>query len=165
MMNFLNRPLLGLPLWIWLLVVLGGVLIAVPLIKKFTGGGSSNSLGSGQTTTTTPDANIDPNTGIPYAVETATNPATGLPNYNNLVGLQSTTNGIAASQGNGVSFTNQQALDAAIAEWENHTGQQWTGPTGSFPAGWGPTPQAPGAATQYGPGKITYVTPPQSASV
>lgn len=111
--GFLNRPLFGLPIWIWLLVVAGGILVAKFIIPKITGtssstsgGTSSDSLGSGVTSggvasqPALDQSTYDPNTGIPLSVENAINPATGLPNYNNLVGLQNTTSSIASSQGN-----------------------------------------------------------------
>lgn len=52
----------------------------------------------------------------------------------------------------------------AIAAWEQHVsppGQhyRWGGPPGSFPAGWGQYPNAPGAANEPRPGVYTWVTP------
>jgi hypothetical protein len=94
------------PLWLWLAIIGGGLLIAFVLVPKLRGTSSSaGSLGSGDTSgnpaaTPLDQSLYDPSTGVPLSVETATNPATGLPNYNNLVGLQNTTQTIAATQSN-----------------------------------------------------------------
>lgn len=57
----------------------------------------------------------------------------------------------------------QWKLDA-IAAWERHVSPpgrhyRWGGPPGSFPAGWGQYPNAPGAAAEPQPGVYAWVTP------
>lgn len=113
-LGFLNRPLFGLPIWIWLLIIAGGIFLARVIIPKITGSSAASAGTSSQgslgysaaggvtSSNATPlDQSLyDPSTGIPLAVESAVNPATGLPNYNNLVGLQNTTSSIAQTQSN-----------------------------------------------------------------
>jgi hypothetical protein len=73
------------PVPVWMIVVGGGIVLAVfapKLLSKFTGstGGSTSQNGNA----TPVDSNLDPNTGVPYAVETATDPNTGAPYYGTL---------------------------------------------------------------------------------
>jgi hypothetical protein len=76
--GFFGRLFAGLPIWVWLLIVGGGLLLAFVILPRFTGkSGSSSSSATG----TANDPNIDPNTGVPYNIESQINPATGLPAY------------------------------------------------------------------------------------
>lgn len=52
-----------------------------------------------------------------------------------------------------------QQKNAAIQAWQAHTGQKWTGPPGSYPAGWLAGGDVAGAGQQYGPGQIAYKIP------
>jgi len=156
MLQWLNRPLGPFPLWIWLVVIGGGLLVAFVIVPKLRGS-SGTSLGSGNTSSNAPalDQSLyDPTTGIPLQVETTPNPVTGLPNYNNLVGLQGTTAGIAGSQSNpsgpgGLDQTSAAAIayaqQQAVAAWENKNHTTWPYGPGTYPAGWTTIPGLPGA--------------------
>lgn len=74
-LSFLTQKLGGLPVWAWGLLV-AGTGVAVWFFIRKQGGGAT--LGSSQQPN---DPNIDPNTGVPYSIEEAINPATGLPAY------------------------------------------------------------------------------------
>lgn len=99
-MSFLTRPLIGgIPTWVVIIVVgVGGVLIYF----WFKNRSSTNAANSAQSASGLPganqninplnpynDPNIDPNTGVPYAIEEGINPNTGLPNYYNSQGTPS----------------------------------------------------------------------------
>ena len=76
-MNILQTTVFGIPVWMIGLVV-GGVVLF--LVIRSRNSSSTGALGQ-NTSTAAPDPNIDPLTGVPYSVEEATNPATGLPAY------------------------------------------------------------------------------------
>lgn len=88
--EFLKTQIGPFPLWIWLIA--GAGVAAFFVIPRLMNRSSANSpAASDQTSTdagtaainTLSSAGIDPYTGIPYSVESSTNPATGLPNYYN----------------------------------------------------------------------------------
>lgn len=83
-MAVLQERIMGLPVWGWGLIILGGIAVAVWVLPKLGLGGIGGATGgtTGQTTSGgISDPNIDPVTGVPYSVEEAINPATGLPAY------------------------------------------------------------------------------------
>lgn len=85
--QFLHGRILGLPAWLVGIAVVGAG-VGIYLIIKHRAGSSSGSGGGvlGQNTNAQPsDPNIDPNTGVPYAVEEATDPNTGMPVYMTLL--------------------------------------------------------------------------------
>src|SRR5438309_8961348 len=67
--GFMKSDTAGMPNWVWLLVIAGGITLAIG-IKMYA---SKKSTGNATTTGTTPDSGlglaIDPTTGLPYAVE------------------------------------------------------------------------------------------------
>lgn len=82
-MEILSRDMGGLPLWAWGIIVGGGGLALAWYLHRQ--GGKSGALGqnaAGQAPQLDP-ALYDPYTGVPLSIESATNPATGLPNYYN----------------------------------------------------------------------------------
>jgi hypothetical protein len=90
-MAVLSRRLGPLPMWAYIaIVVIGGVVFYL-WWRHYT---NSNAANQAQSTSgiaganpaydplnPTNDPNIDPNTGVPYQLEEATNPATGAPYY------------------------------------------------------------------------------------
>lgn len=87
MNELLNARILGMPAWLVGGVVIGGGLALAWYIRRGRGSGSG-ALGQNSAASAAPaDPNIDPNTGVPYSVEEATNPATGLPAYYGTPGL------------------------------------------------------------------------------
>lgn len=97
-MNFLSQSFGGMPLWIWGVILAGGIALAY-FGPKLLGGltGSSNQGGSSQATL---PSNIDPVTGVPYSVEESINPGTGLPAYYGTGPSTGTTSGPTPSWGN-----------------------------------------------------------------
>lgn len=84
MKELLSRDIGGLPAWAWGLIVLGGGIGLFFFIRRQSGssGSTSGALGQNSSSAAAPDmSQIDPNTGIPYSIESQTNPATGLPAY------------------------------------------------------------------------------------
>lgn len=86
-MNFLQSKLGPFPVWVWGLVVIGGVVVFI-IVRKMQNGNTSgtstlgqNSAGQVNPLNPTNDPNLDPNTGIPYQIEEAIDPNTGLPYY------------------------------------------------------------------------------------
>ena len=82
--GFLSQKTAGLPNWGWMLAIVLGVAGAYFIPKMLNKGTNASASDSGNPSGTAnaglPDS-IDPITGIPYSVEEATNPATGLPAY------------------------------------------------------------------------------------
>jgi hypothetical protein len=79
-MSFLQGTLFGMPTWLVLLIVgVGGVGIALFLRRR--SGSTTTGLGGPTSPAPATDPNIDPNTGVPYAIEEQINPNTGRPNY------------------------------------------------------------------------------------
>jgi hypothetical protein len=82
-MEILQQPIAGMPLWIWAIIVGGGGLALAWYLRRQ--GSKSGALGqnaAGQMPQLDPSL-YDPYTGVPLSIESATNPATGLPNYYN----------------------------------------------------------------------------------
>lgn len=105
MTEMLTRPVMGMPLWVWVIVVAGGVILAIYIRRNVGSSSASGSLGqnaAGQQSVT--DPNIDPYTGVPYSIEEAINPATGLPAYYGGPGVDATGSGSGpSSSGSGSS--------------------------------------------------------------
>ena len=76
--GILARNELGLPLWAWVLAG-GGAILVVIYLKKRQGTTDQNVTGGGGIAPV--PATIDPYTSVPYSIESAINPATGLPAY------------------------------------------------------------------------------------
>lgn len=117
--DVLGRGMGGLPVWGWVAIV-GGVFVLVWLgRKKFGNQGSTSSdggsLGSG-TANSALDPNIDPNTGVPYSIESAINPNTGLPAYYGGAGV--------TNQGAPPGGWDLAQLIAALQQIQNQTNQQ-----------------------------------------
>lgn len=72
MKEFLQKEIAGLPNWVWLIVIAGGI-AAVYIIPKFTKKSTTATTADTATNTGTGAAGIglaiDPTTGLPYAVE------------------------------------------------------------------------------------------------
>ena len=84
MNNLLTKSIGGLPAWAWALIVGGGGIALFLFIRhQRGGGGASGALGqnSNASAPAIDTSQIDPYTGVPYSIEGATNPATGLPAY------------------------------------------------------------------------------------
>lgn len=84
-MSFFTQNIGPLPVWGWLVAIIGGVVLFF-VIRRSTSGTSGATTGSPTAATTSPlnptaDPQIDPNTGVPYALEEAIDPATGTPYY------------------------------------------------------------------------------------
>lgn len=81
-MQFLMRKIGPLPTWAYIgIVVVGGVVFYI-WWRHYTGSSSSSQTPAATNPLNpTNDPNIDPNTGVPYALEEAINPATGQPYY------------------------------------------------------------------------------------
>ena len=81
--NFFTRQVFGFPVWLWGGIIVVGVGLALYMRKRQQN--ASNQTGTGTQTTTSGAANlpdtIDPLTGVPYNIESAINPQTGLPAY------------------------------------------------------------------------------------
>ena len=142
----------GVP--IWLIVIGGGVAVAYiapKLLKK--SGTTTGAAQSANGTTALPDT-LDPVTGVPYAIESTIDPHTGLPVYYSPVAT-------GASGATTTSTTDPYAAQKtqAITAWQQHTGQTWSGPPGSYPAGWIAGGNVPGAATLLSPGHVSWVVP------
>ena len=60
----------GMPNWVWLIVIVGGIGVAIAIRHYYN---KSSSTGNATTTGTTPDSGlglaVDPTTGLPYATE------------------------------------------------------------------------------------------------
>lgn len=94
-MEFLTRKFGPFPVYVWALVIVGGIVLAIYIRSR-----TQNSSGGSQTAATNPfnptnDPNIDPNTGVPYALEEQIDPNTGVPYYyeQNYGGTNNPTNG------------------------------------------------------------------------
>lgn len=81
--GFLTTKLGPLPGWAWLLVGAGGIVLGIIILRGRNKNGTDNTTG-----TQTP-AEIDPYTGVPYAVEESIDKATGIPFYYEYPGGQS----------------------------------------------------------------------------
>ena len=79
-LDFLQGEIGGLPKWAWGLIVIGGGIGLYLFIRHQQGGGASSALGQ-QAATPIDTSQLDPYTGVPYNIESSTNPATGLPAY------------------------------------------------------------------------------------
>lgn len=105
-MNFdiLKRPIGGLPAWAWLGIVGGGAILLVWYLRKnSSSSGSAGALGqsSSQNVDATYGGQIDPYTGVPYSIESQTNPNTGLPAYYGGQGVDTTSTTAGGTQTGG----------------------------------------------------------------
>ena len=94
--SLLTKNMGGLPAWAWALLVGGGGLALFLFIRRQRGGGGggqSGALGANAAGQQQPidTSQLDPYTGVPYSIEGATNPATGLPAYYGGPGVDQTT--------------------------------------------------------------------------
>ena len=94
-MTFLQGTISGIPVWVWIIAG-GAVVVGIVwwMRRQQSGTTGSGVLGQNTTATATPDPNIDPYTGVPYSIEEATNPATGLPAYYGGPGVDQNLNGL-----------------------------------------------------------------------
>ena len=82
MINFLTQMIGPFPLWAWLGIGAAGVAVALFLRGRSSSSGGASALGSSAASQSSVDTSqLDPYTGVPYSIESATNPATGLPAY------------------------------------------------------------------------------------
>lgn len=106
-MTFLSQRLGPFPVWVWGVVLIGGVVVVL-VVKRMQNGTTTNASGvlgqnsAGQVNPLNPsnDPNIDPNTGVPYQIEEAVDPNTGMPYYFQLTG-GATSQGQAGGGSNG----------------------------------------------------------------
>lgn len=81
-LEFLSKDLGGIPVWAWGLIVGGAGVGLFLFIRSQQSSSSGSTLGSsGGNNGSIDTSQIDPNTGIPYTIESDINPATGLPAY------------------------------------------------------------------------------------
>ncbi len=67
-----------------------------------------------------------------------------------------TATGQVATSGGTDPYATQKAV--AIQQWQQKTGKKWTGPAGSYPAGW-IKPDVPGALTNDPHGNLVWIVP------
>lgn len=160
MLRLFEGSLAGLPMWAWGLILAGGIAAAflLPKLRKST---TSSSLGSGQTTPT--DPNIDPNTGVPYAIESAINPSTGLPAY---YGSGFTSNPGAGASGGTATTPNTTVGSSGASASGSSGGSAGTGSGVSIPRPptYNPTPNGGVGATLGSLGASTLSSPASTAS-
>lgn len=80
-MEFLREYTGPLPNWVWIAAIVLGI-TGYFLWQRFKGNSSADSASSNAgTSQAANDPNIDPNTGVPYNIESQIDPKTGLPAY------------------------------------------------------------------------------------
>lgn len=109
--GILARNELGLPMWAWVLAG-GGAILVVIYLKRRQGASSDQSVTGGPSGSNVPST-IDPYTGVPYSIESAVNPATGLPAY---YGTGSSGTPGVGGQGAGSGTTPPQSLTQQFAQ-------------------------------------------------
>ena len=128
-----------LPMWFW---IAGGGLVAYLVYRNSQSGATATPVTPATTSGSGISSVGSPGSGATTAEQSPAPSTTGA-------------SGDATTPGSQSWINAQQAID----QWQAHTGQRWTGPAGSFPAGWGPTPQAPGAGSIHN-GQFQYVVAP-----
>lgn len=114
--GFMSANTAGMPNWVWLLVIAGGIGLALA-VKHFTSGKSGNAT----TTGTTPDSGlglaVDPTTGLPYAVE-------GLVPAGGTVGMQPPS---GTSSGGGTTDTTKSSTPTVDPRFAQQEDFSWIG--------------------------------------